>query len=405
MKKIIKLKEVIKKEGFKLSDVLDVIPMILSLIEEIFSNEVEDLVGPNYSRDNENTRWGSNPSSIKLQGKNYKISVPRVKNKQTGKFIPLETYKELKSCISACSSFFNSVLNGVSVRKYSNIFDNEIEGFGLSKSSVSRHFKEASSKLLNEFFSRDLNKEDIVAIFIDGKHLMGSQATIALGVTMEGQKIPLGFVESSSENSESCIRLLNDLIERGLPENKEILFILDGSKALRKAVKDVFGNKAIVQRCQWHKRKNILSYLPKSNQEYFKRKLQDAYEQDSYAKAKRKLKKIYKELKLINMDAANSLKEGLEETLTLHKLGVFHIIGKSFKTTNCIENLNRGVRDRLGRVCKWKNSDHRRRWLASALIDMEPRFNLVEGYKKLPSLRRAMQVYNSRLNFFSKMVA
>jgi len=211
---------------------------------------------------------------------------------------------------------------------------------------------------------------------------------------MEGKKVPLGFIETSTENAKVCKDFVTGLTERGLNTEQEILFVIDGAKGLKKGIKSVLGDKAVIQRCQWHKRENVISYLPKSLQDEFRGKLQSAYEQKTYDKAKSRLKTIRKELSVINEDAARSLDEGLEETLTLHRLGVFDKMGRSFKTTNCIENLNRGIQGYVGRVCKWKNSDQRRRWVASALIEMEPNFKVVEGYKQLPLLRMAMKNQN-----------
>ena len=198
-----------------------------------------------------------------------------------------------------------------------------------------------------------MSKYDIVAIYIDGKHLGETDIVIA----------------------------------RGLKIEQEILFIIDGAKGLYKGIKAVVGEKALVQRCQWHKRENVLSYLPKNLQGKFRNKLQSAYEQPTYVKAKAKLMTIRTELKLLNESAVASLDEGLEETLTLHKLGVFRQLGHSFKTTNCIENLDRQIQGYTGRVCRWQNSNQRRRWVASALLEVEPKLNKVSGYKSLTLLR------------------
>ena len=159
----------------------------------------------------------------------------------------------------------------------------------------------------------------------------------------------------------------------------------------------VLGEKAIIQRCQWHKRENVVSYLPKKHQATFRRKLQAAYEAPTYNAAKKKLQSIRNELKLINESAASSLDEGLEETLTLHRLGLFKQLGRSFKSTNCIENLNRQIEAYLKRVCRWHNSNQRRRWIASALIEISPRLNKVCGHKSLLLLREKMKNFDAEL--------
>ena len=185
--------------------------------------------------------------------------------------------------------------------------------------------------------------------------------------------------------------IVKGLVGRGLGIEQEILCVIDGAPGIGKALKDVLGDKAIIQRCQWHKRENVLSYLPKMLQEKFRMKLQAAYEQPTYEKAKARLMTIRKELQLVNESAVASLDEGLEETLTLHRLGLFKELGKSFKTTNCIENVNRGIQRCTGRVCRWQNSNQRQRWLASALLELEPKLRRVDGYKFLQLLRERME--------------
>jgi transposase-like protein len=214
---------------------------------------------------------------------------------------------------------------------------------------------------------RDLSQEDIVAIFVDGKHFSKTDMVLALGISLSGTKIPLGFIETSTENATVCKEFFEGLIARGLSREQEMLFIVDGAKGLRKGIKQVFGSKAIIQRCQWHKRENVVSYLNKDLAARFRAKLQAAYEQPTYEKAKAKLMLIRKELSLINQSAVASLDEGLEETLTLHRLGVLKQLGRSFKTTNCIEALNRQIEIRTSRVSYWKNREQRQRWIAMAL--------------------------------------
>ena len=181
---------------------------------------------------------------------------------------------------------------------------------------------------------------------------------------------------------------------QGLPVDEEILFIIDGAKGLRKGIKSVFGAKAVIQRCQWHKRENIMSYLPKTHKSRMRRKLQKAYECPTYKEAKSALIVIGKELKLMNESAYRSLEEGLEETLTLHRIDMFTELGRSFKTTNCIESFNRQLEIYTGRVSYWKNSNQRQRWLATAVLEIEPRLNKVQGHKYLSQLREVMKAKN-----------
>jgi putative transposase len=228
-------------------------------------------------------------------------------------------------------------------------------------------------------------------LILDGKSIGSDEMVIALGVTSDGRKIPLGFIQTGAETERVCREMLEGLLERGLIIEPGLLCVMDGSKGLRKAIYGVLGDKALIQRCQWHKRENVVSYLPKSMQVSMRRKLQEAYQQLTYEKAKEKLLKIRKELHLINQSSVNSLDEGLEETLTLHRLGLFRQLGISFKTTNGIECLMAFVGQRTDKVDSWRNSDQKRRWLGAALLDIEPRLRKVKGYRYLPQLRVAIQ--------------
>jgi transposase-like protein len=350
--------------------------------------EVDRLVGDaRYGRESTRHRWGSNPGSIVLGGQKFKIEVPRVRDKVSKDFVPLKSYQELRGTGELNEEVYRLVLGGISTGRYEEAGERLPEAFGISGSSVSRRFKEASAARLKALFQRDLSQDDIVAVFLDGKSFGGEQLIIGLGITAEGEKRVLGLVESSTENGKVCQEFLQSLVERGLKYDQGILFIIDGAKGLHKGIRQVFGKKAVIQRCQWHKRENVLAYLSKANQKKFRSKLQKAYEKPTYEEAKKDLMAIRGELESINQSAVNSLDEGLEETLALHKMGVFNLVGKSFKTTNCIENLNRQIEQRTGRVSNWKNSNQRQRWVASALLDIEPKLNKVAGYQYLPILR------------------
>jgi transposase-like protein len=167
---------------------------------------------------------------------------------------------------------------------------------------------------------------------------------------------------------------------------------MDGSKGIRKAVEEIFGRYALIQRCQWHKRENVVDYLPKARQAPFRKLLQPAYEEPTYEGAKRALMRVKRELSLINESAVRSLEEGLEETLTLHRLGLFEKLGKSLKTTNCIESIMALIGQKTDKVDYWRNSNQKQRWLATALLDIEPRLNRIRGYRYLPELRTALQM-------------
>ena len=208
---------------------------------------------------------------------------------------------------------------------------------------------------------------------------------------MTGEKVILGFVQTATENGPVCAAFLRELIERGLQVEQGLLCVIDGAKGLRKAIQTVFGDHGIVQRCQWHKRENIVRYLPKGQQAAWRRKLQAAYEQPTYVLAKAALLRRRTELRLLNASAVTSLDEGFEETLTLHRLGLFGSLGISLKTTNCIESLNAQLGAYTAKVDRWRTSEQKHRWVASALLTIEPRLHRIKGYRHLPLLRAALQ--------------
>ena len=281
---------------------------------------------------------------------------------------------------------------GLSQRDYQRVASDYADGFGLSQSSVSRKFIQASRKALERFERRSLAEEDLVALWLDGKHLGGERIVICMGLRLDGSRFVLGFIESSSENAQAVKGLFTDLIERGLRFDQGLLIVIDGSKGLAKAARETFGQYAIIQRCQWHKRTNVIGYLNQSDQQAYKAKIQSAYQRSNYREAKEALMAIHAELQQLNRSAARSLMEGFEETLTLHRLGVFPDLGHHLKTTNCIESLNSQMAKYLDHKIKnWKHSDMRHRWVAMALLEIEPKLQRAQHARRLPLLRQALR--------------
>lgn len=366
------------------------IPLGLREVEKELKTEVRELVGERYSRGHERTRWGFNDGGVFLGDQKVAIKVPRVRHKILRQGVPLAAYERLQSPGIIDDIVLRRVINGIAQGNYEKAAIEVPETFGIKKTSVCRRFIRASGKKLREFLERDLSGHDIVAIFMDGKTLAENELVIAVGITMAGDKVLLGFIETNTENHVICKNFINGLIDRGLRTEHEILFVIDGGKGLYKGIKETLKDKAIVQRCQWHKREDVMEYLSAERRPYFRRKLQAAYEQPTYEKAKSRLMAIRKELTLINESAVRSLDEGLEETLTLHRLGVFEKLGRSFKTTNCIENVNKRLGTITDRVDRWHNSQQRQRWAAMAMLRIEPGLRKVHGHKFLGELRRAM---------------
>ena len=265
--------------------------------------------------------------------------------------------------------------------------------FRSPSSTVSRSFIEASAAKLRELQERDLAAEDVVAVVLDGKTFADATMVIALGITLSGEKRCLGFVETDTENERVLTLFLRSLVERGLDLSQGVcvLVILDGGKGLRSAVRKAFRHGALVQRCQWHKRENVVSHLAKSEQAVWRQRLQRAYNRPEYDEALTALETLHGELDDRNQSAAGSLTEGLDETLTLHRLGLYGVLGRSLKTTNGLESVNALVEERCAKVDHWQNSSQRHRWLATALLDIEPRLRKLMGYRHLPKLRAALK--------------
>ena len=247
---------------------------------------------------------------------------------------------------------------------------------------------------MREVQQRPLAGERWVALLIDGKSFADDQLVIALGVTVRGEERVLGLVETATENQRVCAAFLRELVERGFHVGDGLLVVLDGAKGLRAAVAEVLGAGAQVQRCQWHKRENVVRHLPPGLQPTWRRKLQAAYEQPTYAQAKAALRRLEAELRLLNASAAKSLNEGFEETLTLHRLGLFAELGLSFKTTNALESILAQVEQRTAKVDHWRTSEQKQRWCAAALLAIEPRLRKVRGYRHLPRLVEALRTAN-----------
>jgi transposase-like protein len=367
------------------------IPIGLMKVEEELQTEVKRLCGARYERGSNYDRYGYNPGSVVLGGQRVGIRRPRVRDQQNRKEVELNAYSRLQSSKGMDDLVMRRLLAGISCGKYESVAGAIPQAFGLSGSSVSRKFIRVSAKRLKEFQERDLSSYDFAALWIDGKRFSKDGLIAAVGLTIGGDKIALGLVESASENASVVGSFLQSLIERGLRIDNGILVIVDGSKGLIKAVKNIFEDFALIQRCQWHKRENVVSYMSKSDQPWLRKRLQHAYERPTYDEAKLELKKIHAELENKNQSAAASLEEGLEETLTLHRIGLFGVLGKSLKTTNCMESILSQVERRCGKVGRWHNSSHRQRWMASALLDIEPDLNRIKGWCHLPKLRDAIQ--------------
>lgn len=369
------------------------IPLGLRAVEEALQAEVSRLAGPRYARADacpDVVRWGKQGGSIFLADQKVPITVPRVRDRATQHEVPLATYAHFQTPRGQDVGLFRRVLGGLSCREYEAAAEAVPAAFGLTRSSVSRRFIRASAGELRRLQERRHDDAEWLVLVLDGKSFAGDQLVIALGVTATGEKRVLGLVQTASENRRVIASFLRDLGDRGFPLDQRLLVVLDGAKGLRAAVREVLGD-VPVQRCQWHKRENVVSYLAPADQVVWRRKLQAAYAHASYADAKRALHRLIRELRLVNESAAASLEEGLEETLTLHRLSVYPELGVSFKTTNLIESVMARLEARTARVTHWRTSDQKQRWCAAALWGMEKRFRRVKGHRHLPLLTSALK--------------
>jgi len=391
--------EVARREEFEDLDLNAKVEFIRNLaqigmlhVQELLNENLEALAGPRHSRGDQwaGSRHGSNPGTVVLAGQRLPVKVPRVRGPEGE--IPLEAYQALhERGTQVDQALLKRVLYGISCRNYEVAAEAVPGAIGLSSSTVSRRFVAASAAQLRSFQERDLSGEDLVAMFLDGKAFADDMMVIALGVRITGEKVFLGFVQTDTENEKVLAPFLRSLLSRGLDISEGLLVVIDGSKGLRSAVNKAFRGRAVVQRCMWHKRENIVSYLAKSEQRPWRRRLRLALDRPTEAEARRQLMSLHKELEERNLSAAASLMEGLEDLLTLHRLGVYALLGRSFKTTNCLESVNAAVEKRCSKVDSWKGSDQKHRWLAAALLDTEPRLRRVMGHRHLAQLRTAIK--------------
>lgn len=318
------------------------IPLGLKVVEEALSKEVTALAGVRYAHDDTGSsvvRWGAQRGSVYLADQKLPLKIPRVRDLSEKREVSLETYKHFQTPRSMDVGLFRRVLGGLSCREYEAAAETVPQAFGLARSSVSRRFIKSSARTLKSLLERRLDDRQWLVLVLDGKTFAKDSIVIALGVTRDGEKRILGMVQTATENKRVCSVFLRELVERGFTTPKGVLVILDGAKGLSSAVREVFGDDVAIQRCQWHKRENVVSYLTKSDQPLWRRKLCAAYAHVSYADARRALQRLIIELRVLNESAARSLEEGLEETLTLHRLNVLPELGRSFRTTNLIESV------------------------------------------------------------------
>ena len=382
----------------KISLIQALIPVGLEKVNTLLQDEVKHLAGEPRKHGKVNTRWGSQGGSVYLLDQKVPIDVPRVRNKRMNAEVSLEAYQRLQEPHRLDEQLFLRLLNGLSTHKYRESSELVPEVFGISASNVSKRFKSCGKAYLKKLLNRSLSEYDFIALFLDGKTYAKEGIVVALGITLEGCKIIVGIEQINTENSRSVGQFIDKLTARGFKYEEGLLCMIDGAKGFTKAIENKFKQYAFIQRCQQHKKENVVSYLAKDMQKTYRLRLTKAYEHVTYSQAKTALKAIELELDRINPSAAASLREGMEETLTLHRLGLSKELRRSFSSTNCIESVLSQVGQYTDKVDRWRNGRHIQEWVASSLMHIEPKLNKVNGWRHLKLLRERMQneIHNQR---------
>lgn len=336
-------------------------------------------------------KYGSEPGYVHWNGRNVPFPNMRVRSLDNNHEVKLASYGRFQEDAKEGRAALRDMMRGVSTRDYAEGVEGFLRGYGMSRSSVSRAFVRASEAKLKELMERDLSALDLVALFFDGVGFEGQLLIVAMGVDAKGEKHALGLWQGATENAVVCQALLDDLIRRGLDPEKRYLLIIDGGKGLRAALQRTLGKRGEVQRCQEHKKRNVAEHLPQHRQGEFRRKMAAAYGMLDYDEAKKALLALARELDGINPSAAASLREGLEETLTLHRLGVPEALRASLKTTNPLESSFAYVRQKTCRVKRWRGPDQAQRWAAAVLLRAETTWRKVRGHKLMPQLVEALR--------------
>ena len=374
------------------------------MIKAILESECEQLAGRRYSRKTDTDRWGTEAGYVLLGGQKVHVRRPRLRNKEKEE-VSLTSYEQFQQENQRTESVFNRLVAGVSSRNYARTVEEFGDGYGISKSVISRKVVEATAGKLKELCERDLSKLDVCVLVLDGIHVEETVQIVALGVETSGKKHILGMRQGATENSVVCKELLEDIHTRGLQTDRPMMVLLDGAKALRSAVEETFGARAMVQRCQLHKRRNVLQHLPKRYHAEYDRKISTAYGMRLHDDARKELDSIIRELDRINQSAANSLREGLEETLTVHQLELPDILRKHFSSTNLIESaFSQGV-SVMHNVKRWRNSSQIQRWTATTLLEAEKKFRKITGFRSMSVLVTALDEEYRRRTLDTKQLA
>lgn len=365
----------------------------LTVLSGLLEEERTRLVGERYVHSPGRTasRAGHVRGELVLGGRRVVVSRPRARSVD-GKELRLETWERFSHEDPLRERAVEQMVIGVSTRKYARSLEAvDAETHGDSKSAVSRRFVALTQKRLDAMLAADLSKLDLAVLMIDGIHIDEHVVLVALGIDVKGRKHVLGLHEGATENATAATTLLTNLRERGMKTDVRLLVVVDGAKALHKAVTDVFGENAVIQRCQIHKRRNVTEHLPEAMRTKIDMAMAQAYGAGSVDKAKRQLKNIANVLECDHPSAAASLREGLDETLTVLRFGLSPALLKTLSTTNPIENIQGGLRRVCRRVSRWRGGSMILRWVGAALVEHSRGFRRLKGYVDMPKLLAALR--------------
>ena len=370
----------------------------IEAVEALLQEEAVALCGERHGRapDRRGHRWGTSKSPVGFHGGKVSIRRPRVR-RQDGGEMPLASWRELRDGDLLQQWAYELMLLGVATRRYGRAVRLDAgdmprqAGDGTSRSAVSRRFVALSQARLQEWLSRDLGDLDLLVIQIDGMNVADHTLIMALGIDSAGEKHPLAVMEGATENSAVVKALIANLKDRGLPDDQALLWVIDGAKALRKAIVDHYGQLALIQRCQVHKARNILDRLPPHLQASTKKVLRQAFAADSEETGKRLLENLARRLDRDGHDVAGTIREGMADMLTCARLALPEQLRRSLASTNQIENLIGRVRQICKNVRRWRDARMVKRWTVSAMIEAKKGMRRLRGYRGLPILQAALR--------------
>ena len=368
----------------------------LQVLQALLEEDVVRLVGPKgrHNPDRVAVRHGAEPGQVTLGGRRVRVRRPRVRTADGTREVPVATYQAFASTELLGHLALERMLAKLSCRRYPAGLEPIGTGVastasGTSKSAVSRRFVARTEHALAELLAADLTALDLVALLVDGIQVAEHTCVVALGITLDGTKVPLALAEGATENATVVTDLLTGLRDRGLEVNRPLLVVIDGAKALRRAVLDVF-NHPVVQRCQLHKLRNVTDRLPDAVASTVAKRMRRAYHHGDPLVAQAELEALARELDRSHPGAAASLREGLAETLTITRLGVPPTLARTLRSTNTIESMIEICRDHAANVKRWQDGQMVLRWIAAGMGEARLQFRRVNGYLHLQALRIAL---------------